>query len=40
LDEFPNKILTLTAKEVHAALKKFIVVGKLSEAAAGTFVQQ
>jgi zinc protease len=37
LDEFPKKILNLTAKEVNKALKKYLLQDKLSEAAAGTF---
>ncbi|HEV8666278.1 MAG TPA: hypothetical protein VN665_00305, partial [Candidatus Paceibacterota bacterium] len=38
LDGFPEKILKLNAKEVNAALKKYLIVKKLSEAAAGTFI--
>ncbi len=38
LDEFPKKILKLTAKDVQKALKKYLVQEKLSEAAAGTFL--
>lgn len=35
LDAFPKRVLKLTAKEVNAALKKYILVNKLAEAAAG-----
>ena len=37
IDEFPQKILTLTAKEVNKALKKYLLAKKLSAAAAGSF---
>jgi len=37
LDEFPKKILKLKAKDVQAALKKYLLVKNMSEAAAGTF---
>lgn len=39
IDEFPKKILKLTAKEVNKALKKYLLEDKLSEAAAGTFLK-
>jgi zinc protease len=35
LDQFPQRILKLTTKEVNAALKKYLNPDKLSEAAAG-----
>lgn len=35
LDLFPKKILKLTPKEVNAAIKKYILLDKLSESAAG-----
>ncbi|HEV8666735.1 MAG TPA: pitrilysin family protein [Candidatus Paceibacterota bacterium] len=38
LDEFPKKILKLTAAQVNKALKKYLLQNKLSEAAAGTFL--
>lgn len=37
IDDFPKKVLKLTAKEVNRALKKYLIQNKLSEAAAGTF---
>jgi len=35
LDTFPQRVLTLTTKEVNKALKKYIKLDKLSESAAG-----
>ncbi|MDE1925154.1 MAG: insulinase family protein [Patescibacteria group bacterium] len=35
LDELPKKVLKLNAKEVNKAIKKYILVDKLSESAAG-----
>jgi zinc protease len=35
LDQFPKKILKITPKEVHAAVRKYILLDKLSESAAG-----
>ena len=35
LEEFPRRVLKLTAKEVNRALKKYLVLSKLSESAAG-----
>jgi zinc protease len=35
LDSFPKKVLRLTAKDVNAALKKYLVPSLLSESAAG-----
>jgi zinc protease len=40
LDEFPKKILKLTPREVHAALKKYLVIDDLSESAAGPVAKQ
>ena len=37
IDEFPQKVLKLTAKEVNKALKKYLLQNKFSEVAAGTF---
>ena len=35
LDTFPKKMLSVTAKEVNNALKKYILLGSLSESSAG-----
>lgn len=35
LDDFPQRVLTVTARQVNAALKKYLISGDLSESAAG-----
>ena len=39
LDEFPQRVLKLTSKQINAALKKYLILDDLSESAAGPIPQ-